>query len=122
MSNPIPKENYLPPPIQDLTAVEVFLFTRISLHLIQGFIEGKFKPARHDRENLSTFANKFYRWNEVEKQAFVERKKYREVRKFLSLAEKDELFSQQSKNEYNRKLDKFVDKYFDQIIQAAAEK
>lgn len=117
MSNP--KQNNLPPSLQDLTPHELFLFTGIPLHLLDGFISGKFKPNKSDREKLSVLSRKFFRKNNFEKRALIDREKYRSVRSFLSLAEKEELFNQPDK--YNLKLNEFLKKYWDQILIAEAQ-
>lgn len=115
-------QNTLPPPLQSLIPRELFLFTQIPLHLLEGFIKGTFKPNRLDREKLSDLSRMFYRWNESEIKAFVDRKKYREVQAFLSLAEKDNLFSQPTRELYRRNLDELLKKYWDQILRKGAQK
>ena len=114
--------NNLSPSIRNLTAVDIFLFTKISIHLLEGFITGKFKPNSQDREKLSDLSRRFYRRSENQIRAYVDRKKYREVRPFLSTAEKDNLFSQKTEELYSRTLDKLVKQHFDQIVLALAEK
>ena len=120
MSKYLTQEYQLPPPLQSLSLKEIFLFTGIPLHLLQGFKEGKFKPNYIHREKLSNISRPFYKWNEFEKKAFIQRKKYRQVCAFLSWAEKDELLNQPEK--YAQRLDKLVDKYWDRIVIAVTEK
>lgn len=115
-------QNVLPSPIQDLTIREIFLFTRIPLYLLEGFINGKFKPNRSDREKLTIVSLPFYKWNDLERKAFIQRKKYRAIRGFLSLAEKEELFNRPERDKYNQKLDELVEKYWDQILVAEAQR
>lgn len=120
MTKKLTQEYQLPPPLQSLSLKEIFLLTGIPLHLLQGFKEGKFKPNYIHREKLSNISRPFYKWNEFERKAFIQRKKYRVVRDFISWAEKDELLNQPQK--YAQRLDKLVDKYWDRIIVAVAEK
>lgn len=117
--NPIQK-NLLTPPLHNLTLKELFLFTGISLYLLEGFMQGKFKPRREDREKLTDISRRFYVWTELEKRTFLERTKYRKVRSFLSLSEKEELFNDPKK--YEQKLNEMVDKYWDHIILATKER
>jgi len=114
--------NLLPPPLHGLSPREVFIFTGIPLHLVEGFTKGKFKPNPSDREKLSRASLLFYKWSEVEKRLFVERRKYRAVRAFLSLEEKESLFNCLGKISYSKKLDEYIEKYFDQITVAIAGK
>lgn len=114
--------NLLPPPLRGLNPREIFLFTGISLHLIEGFQSGKFKPNPSDREKLSKASMLFYQWNEVEKQAFVDRRKYRMLRGFLSLEEKEGLFNHPDKSRYTKKLDEYLIKYWDKVVIAIAGK
>jgi hypothetical protein len=121
MPNPTSKENTLPPPIQDLNPREIFLFTGIPLHLIDGFINGRFKPCQSDREKLTKLGNRLYRWIEIGmKRDFIDREKYRRVKPFLSLAEKEDLFDKPGKDGYREKLDGYIQKYWDRIVIAIA--
>lgn len=118
MSKKPTQENHLPPPLHNLTLKELFLFTGISLYLLEGFIQGKFKPRREDREKLTNISRRFYAWNDLEKTAFIQRKKWRTIRSFLSLSEKEELFNQPEK--YSKRLDVLLEKYWHDIILANA--
>jgi len=114
------QENHLPPPLHSLTLKELFLFTGTSLYPLEGFMQGKFKPRREDREKLTDISRRFYAWNDLEKIAFLQRTKWRKVRSFLSLSEKEELFHNPEK--YPQRLDALVDKYWDRIIVATVGK
>jgi len=114
-----PKNN-LPPPLNNLTLKELFIFTGIPLHLLEGFIKRKFKPSREDREKLTDISRRFYSWSESEKKAFIQRKKYRTVKLFLSLNEKEQLFLYPKK--YDQTLDALIDKYWDRVVLAVTRK
>ena len=114
------QKNNLPPPLHNLTLKEIFVLTGIPLYLIEGFIKGEFKPCRKDREKLTNLSRRFYGWNDLEKTAFLQRKKWRILRGFLSLSEKEELFNQPEK--YSKRLDALVDKYWDRIVLTVAGK
>ena len=120
MTKKLTREYQLPPPLKGFSSKEIFLLTGISLHLLQGFKEGKFKPNYVHREKLSDVSRPFYKWNEFERRAFIQRKKYREVRSFISWAEKDELLNQPQK--YDQNLDVLVEKYWDRIVVGITEK
>jgi hypothetical protein len=120
MTKKLTQEYQLPPPLQGFSPKEIFLLTGIPLYLLQGFKEGEFKPNYIHREKLSDISRPLYKWNEFERTAFIQRKKYREVRSFISWAEKDELLNQPQK--YAERLDKLVDKYWDRIVIAVTEK
>lgn len=120
MSKNSPQTNHLPSSIQNLSLKEIFLLTGIPLHLLQGFKEGKFKPNYAHRKKLSDVSRPFYKWNEFEKKAFIQRKKYKGVRAFISWAEKDELLNQPEK--YTQRLNALIDKYWDRIVIAVTEK
>jgi len=112
-------QNTLPFPIKDLSLKELFLLTRIPLHLLEGFITGRFKPNRSDREKLTKASLQFYKCSKLEKEAFVQKKKWKALKSFLSLHEKEELFSKPEK--YIQKLDELTNKYWDQILIAKAQ-
>lgn len=120
MSKNSPQTNHLPSSIQNLSLKEIFLLSGIPLHLLQGFKEGKFKPNYAHRKKLSDVSRPFYKWNEFEKKAFIQRKKYKGVRAFISWAEKDELLNQPEK--YTQRLNALIDKYWDRIVIAVTEK
>ena len=119
LKNPTQK-NQLPPPLHNLTLKELFLLTGISLYLLEGFIQGKFKPRREDREKMTDISRRFYAWNDLEKTSFLCRTKWRKVREFLSLSEKQDLFTDPEK--YSKNLDALVEKYWDRIVIAIAGK
>jgi hypothetical protein len=110
--------NLLPSPLIDLSPHEIFIFTGIPIYLIEGFSKGKFRPNPTDREKLTKASIPFYQWSDAEKRAFVVRRKYRTVRSFLSVEEKESLFTDPRK--YEKKLDEYVLKYWDQIVIAIA--
>ncbi len=114
------RTNFLPPPIQNLTLQEVYLFSKIPLHLLRGFINGIFRPNRKHREKLTNISIAFYNWTELEREAFIQRKKYRAIKKFISLKEKEDLFCRPES--YGKKLDPLIKKYWDDIVIAFAEK
>ena len=120
MSKKPTQENHLPLPLHNLTLKELFLLTGISLYLLEGFMQGEFKPRREDREKMTDISRRFYAWSEFEIKAFIQRKKYRELRHFMSWAEKDELLNNPEK--YNQKLNELVEKYWDRIILAVTER
>jgi len=118
VSNP-GSQNNLPPPLKNLNSYEVFLFTRIPLHLIEGFINGTFKPNREHREKLSNLSRKFFRWDEAKIRACIEEKKYETLRCFLSPEEKENLLllvNQPDKNKYSQKLNELLLKYLEPIL------
>jgi len=78
MPNPTTKKNTIPSSLHALTIHELFLFTRIPLHLLDGFVKGRFKPNVSDREKLTRVSLPFYSWNEQERQLYVQRRKYRD--------------------------------------------
>jgi len=119
ISNKKSNFSYLPSPLSDLTKYELFLLTKIPLYLLEGFIEGKWKPNHQDRKILTEASRYFYRISKSHKQAFVDRLKYRSVQPFLSLSEKEELFNQPEK--YTQKLDQLIAKYWDMIIQKGGQ-
>ena len=112
------QEINLPPPLRALTAHELFILTRIPLVLLQGFIEGRFKPNKTDRERISNVAVPFYAWSAFERTQFVQRKKYKAIKPFLSPEDEGSYLCQGG--DYGKKLDALVDKYWDKIT--AAEK
>lgn len=114
------QENQLPPPLHNLTLKELFLFTGISLYLLAGFMKGKFKPRKEDREKLTNISRRFYAWSDLERKAFIQRKKYRAIKSFLTLDEKNELFLRPES--YSKKLDAMLNKYWDEILVTSTEK
>jgi hypothetical protein len=108
-------ENYIPPKIQNLSIKEIFLFTGIPLYLLEGFATGKFKPSEADCERLTDLARPFYKLENSQIRDYVDRKKFRELRPFISFTEKQKLLSLESHAKYRKKLNELLDKHFDQI-------
>lgn len=112
--------NYLPSPIQSLTLQEVYIFSKIPLHLLRGFANGTFRPNKEHRKKLTNISIPFYSWTEIEREAFIQKKKYRAIKRFISLKEKEELFCRPES--YGKKLDPLIKKYWDDIVIAFTER
>lgn len=104
----------LPSPLKDLEIRELFLLTGIPLHLLEGFSNGKFKPNSNDRETLTKASLRFYQFTPRDKRNFLNRTKYRALKKFISISEKEELFN--DLEHYSKNLDQLIGKYWDRII------
>jgi len=119
------QETSLIPSLRSLSVKEIFILTKgqIPLILLQGFKDGLFKPNRQHREILTKLGNKLTRWIDLGlKQDYVDREKFRLLQSILTVVEKDDILSRPEKISYTEKLDEYIDKYFDRIILAAAEK
>ena len=119
LKNPATKNN-LPIPLQSLTPKELFLYTGIPLNRLETIARGEFKSSEFDQKKLSYASVPFYNLNVVERDGFVQRKKYRIIRRFVSPAEKIELLSDLEK--YLERLDALIDKYWDQIVIAFTDR
>jgi hypothetical protein len=115
-------KNTLPKILHSLTARELFLYSKIPLNYLEGFIAGKFKPNREHREKLSHVSRFFYGISKIEKRAHVARWKFRIVRIFLSLSERGFLFDLIDDDSYFRELDRLVDEHWDEILASFMEK
>jgi len=118
-------QSTLIPALKNLPCKELFILTggQIPLHILQGFIEGRFKPNRQHREILTKLGNKLLRWIESGlKQDYIDRKKYRLLQSLISIVEKDDILSRPENITYTEKLDEYINKYWDQVILAIAEK
>lgn len=115
-------KNVLPLILQDLSAKELFLYSKIPFNYLESFIAGRFKPNREHREKLSYVSRMFYGLSRKEKCAQVVRKKFRTVRNFFSLSERDFLFDQKDDDSYCKTLDQFIDKYWNEIVASFAER
>lgn len=105
---------YLPSSLLSLSAKELYLYSKIPLYRLNGFISGEFRPNKTDRAKLTDVGAPFYSWSKLRRHAYVSRKKWRAVKKFLSLTEKQELFS--DPENYEERLDGYVDKYWAEIV------
>ena len=111
-------KNYIPIPLQSLSLKELFILTSILPYKLEGFAKGEFRPNPANREKLSVISLPFYKWNELEKRLFVQRKKYRAVMPFITEGEKDELASDSAK--YAQKLNILVDRHWHEILKRLA--
>ena len=113
-------KNLIPAPLQFLTLKELFIFTGIPLHLLEGISKGEFKPKESDRRKISIASMPFYKFNRVHAQAFVQRRKFRTIRRFITPDQRDELFSEPE--QYEKKLDAIIEKNWDKVVAAVTEK
>ena len=118
LKNPTTK-NYLPPPLQSLTPREIFLYSGIPSNRLEAIAKGEFKPNESDREKLSNASVQFYNMRKVEKDSFIQRKKYRIIRCVISMTEKNELLSDSEK--YLERLNALLDRHWDKVV-AVVEK
>ena len=116
MPNPTTNKNTVPSSLHGLTIHELFLFTRIPLHLLDGFVNGKFKPNPVDREKLTKASLPFYKWNAQERELYVARRKYRELRGLISVEEKARLLDKPNQPAYDRELNRLLEKYWEEIV------
>lgn len=115
------QKNTLPRPLQDLSAREMFILTHIPLHLLEGFIEGRFKPSKSDHKKIASTAVSFYTFtNTYERDQFIQRKKYRAIKHFLSKEDKESLYCRPEN--YAKEIDALVDKHWDKIVRSAEER
>lgn len=115
-------KNILPLILQDLSAKELFLYSKIPLSFLESFIAGKFKPNVEHREKLSYVSRMFYGLSKIEIRAQITRRKFRAIRNFYSLSERDFLFDQTDDDSYCKTLDQYVEKYWDEIVASFMEK
>ena len=115
-----PTSNFIPAPLQFLSLKELFICTGISLHKLEGVMKGEFKLNEVDRKKMSIASMPFYAFNRIRAQAFITKKKFRAVRQFLSIQDKNDLLSDIEK--YEKNLDAMVDKYWDRLIISVTEK
>lgn len=121
MGNQTHSKNVLPSSLHGLTIRELFLYTRIPLWRLEGFIEGKFKPNPEDREKLTRAQRAIYHWNQEERDLYVARRKYRELRGFINIEEKAALLDKPTQESYHRELDRLILKYWDEIAAVPIE-
>jgi hypothetical protein len=115
MGNSSHPQSILPSSLRGFTARELFLYTRIPLWRLEGFIEGRFKPNPEDREKLTRAQRAIYHWNPEERDLYVARRKYRELRGIINIEEKAALLDKPTQDSYNRELDRLILKYWDEI-------
>ena len=108
------KRNTLPPPLWTLSAQEVFIITGIPLQLCQGFVEGRFKPNESDHKIIARATVPFYSFNAYERDQFIQRKKYRTVKRFLNLRERKSFV--RDSDDYGKRIDALVEKYWAQVV------
>lgn len=121
MTNPTNSKSTIPPPIQHLSTKEIYLFTKIPLFKLESFAAGEFKPNKKDAQRLYDFSRRFYNNNKDYLAAIVQKKKYKAVRNFLSFSEKENLVNL-PRDEYNQRLNEFLDRFWDQVVIGIAGK
>jgi len=109
------KKNTLAPPLRNLKARDLSILSRIPISRIQGFIKGRFKPNEADRKKLTTIAVPFYAFNELERTQFILRKKYKILKSHLTDTEKENFIP--GRDDYGKKIEELLDKYWDKIQQ-----
>lgn len=115
MGNSSHQKNILPSSLRPFTARELFLYTRIPLWRLEGFITGRFKPNPEDREKLTRTQRAIYHWNQEERELYMARRKYRELRGIIDVEEKAALLDKRTQREYDQELDRLILKYWDEI-------